>query len=844
MAGSDGFESLTQPTMAEASAAPRIFVSYARSDGKEFATELRRRLQDEHGFPLWHDLADMEGGKDWWQQITEAIDHVEFLVLVMTSAALGSEYVRREWRYARQQGRCVIPVIGAMGIDFDSLPGWMRRAHFVDPDDLDQWRRFVRTLEAPCKATRVPFMVDDLPENFVARPTELDALIDQLLDQSREEPVAITAALRGAGGYGKTTLARAICNDERIQNAYHDGVLWITLGEEPGDLGARVADLIHILTGNREAFATLDAAVHRLREALAERRLLIVIDDVWSVTHARPFLQGGLHCARLITTRYPTALPDDARQIPVDAMQMGEAIELLHPEPPADQLDVLRQLAARLGEWPLLLKLVASALREQRHLGKPLADAVAYVNKALDRKGLTAFDARELEDRDHAVAATLRMSLDELADVERERFEALAIFPEDTDIPLKTAELLWGLDDFDTEDLCQRLSGLSLLWSLDLATRRLRLHDVVRSYLRDRQKDRLPEIHTWLIEAYRARCPDGWHTGPDDGYFFQHLPYHLAEAGRADERRALLFDYLWLRRKLEVAGANRLIEDLAPLQGDAEARKLAGALRLSAHVLNHQPRQLAGQLLGRLSSDAGSVIGELLGAARTDVDRPSLLPLRRSLTPPGGPLLSTLEGHGAGVRAVAVTPDGRRAVSGSDDRTLKVWDLERGALLATLEGHGHWVRAVAVTPDGRRAVSGSLDRTLKVWDLEQGALLATLEGHDDRVLTVAVTPDGRRAVSGSLDAMLQVWDLEENALLTTLPSHGVGVRAVAVTPDWRRAVSGSDDRTLRLWDPGTGRELAEFTGDAPFSCCAITSDGGSVVAGDGAGQVHVLEILL
>ena len=76
--------------MAPTSAAPRIFVSYARSDGKEFAAKLRSRLRDDHGFPLWHDLADMEGGRDWWLQITEAIDHVEFLVLVMTSAALGS----------------------------------------------------------------------------------------------------------------------------------------------------------------------------------------------------------------------------------------------------------------------------------------------------------------------------------------------------------------------------------------------------------------------------------------------------------------------------------------------------------------------------------------------------------------------------------------------------------------------------------------------------------------------------------------------------------------------------------------------------------------------------------
>ncbi len=200
--------------MAAASAAPRIFVSYARSDGKEIAAELRRRLQDDHGFPLWQDLADLEGGRDWWLQITDAIDHVEFLVLVMTPAALGSEYVRREWRYARQQGKCVIPVIGAKGIDFDSLPGWMRRAHFVDPDEPDQWRRFVRTLEAPCKATRAPFMVEKLPDVFVRRPRELEQLVASLLDQTGEEPVAITAALKGAGGYGKTTLARAICHEE------------------------------------------------------------------------------------------------------------------------------------------------------------------------------------------------------------------------------------------------------------------------------------------------------------------------------------------------------------------------------------------------------------------------------------------------------------------------------------------------------------------------------------------------------------------------------------------------------------------------------------------------------
>ena len=123
---------------------------------------------------------------------------------------------------------------------------------------------------------------------------------------------------------------------------------------------------------------------------------------------------------------------------------------------------------------------------------------------------------------------------------ERARFSELAIFPEDVDVPLAVVETLWsrtaGFDEFETEALCTRLYDQSLLLSLDLATRRIRLHDVIRGYLQAEQKERLPALHAELVEAYRARCPDGWHTGPDDGYFFQHLPYHLRRSragGRA-----------------------------------------------------------------------------------------------------------------------------------------------------------------------------------------------------------------------------------------------------------------------------------------------------------------------
>jgi len=103
-------------------------------------------------------------------------------------------------------------------------------------------------------------MVEDLSEDFVQRPGEFDQLISNLLKDEREEPVAITAALRGAGGYGKTTLARALCHNERVQEAFYDGILWVTLGEKPGDLIDKVNDLIEILSGERPGFKSIESA--------------------------------------------------------------------------------------------------------------------------------------------------------------------------------------------------------------------------------------------------------------------------------------------------------------------------------------------------------------------------------------------------------------------------------------------------------------------------------------------------------------------------------------------------------------------------------------------------------
>ena len=133
----------------------------------------------------------------------------------------------------------------------------MSSAHFYDLEQ--EWRKFLNDLNTRCQRRRVPFMVEELPADFVPRDRELNALVDLLIERRSGDPVAITAALRGAGGYGKTTLARAVCYNEEIQHAFDDGILWVTLGENPGDLIDKVADLIGRLSGERPGFTGLDA---------------------------------------------------------------------------------------------------------------------------------------------------------------------------------------------------------------------------------------------------------------------------------------------------------------------------------------------------------------------------------------------------------------------------------------------------------------------------------------------------------------------------------------------------------------------------------------------------------
>jgi WD40 repeat protein len=159
-----------------------------------------------------------------------------------------------------------------------------------------------------------------------------------------------------------------------------------------------------------------------------------------------------------------------------------------------------------------------------------------------------------------------------------------------------------------------------------------------------------------------------------------------------------------------------------------------------------------------------------------------------------------LTGYTDSVRSVAISLDGRTALSGSSDETLELWDLATGKELRTLTGHTDEVKSVAISPDGRTALSGSDDKTLKLWDLATGKELCTFRGHTKAVTSVAFSPNGRNALSGSDDKTLELWDLATGKELRTLTGHADRVKSVAISPDGRTALSGSVDKTLKLWD--------------------------------------------
>ncbi|MBD2210936.1 serine/threonine protein kinase [Nostoc linckia FACHB-104] len=165
----------------------------------------------------------------------------------------------------------------------------------------------------------------------------------------------------------------------------------------------------------------------------------------------------------------------------------------------------------------------------------------------------------------------------------------------------------------------------------------------------------------------------------------------------------------------------------------------------------------------QVNSVAFSPQGQLL--ASTSFDRTiclwQLSEAREFKNRPDYTLLGTLSGHAWAVLTVAFSPDGKILATGSDDNTIKLWEVNTGQVITTLLGHSWSVLALAFTSDGTMLISASRDRTVKLWNVSTAAEIATLSGHADSVCTIAVSPDAQLIASGSRDKTIKLWHLVE-----------------------------------------------------------------------------------
>jgi WD40 repeat protein/serine/threonine protein kinase len=203
--------------------------------------------------------------------------------------------------------------------------------------------------------------------------------------------------------------------------------------------------------------------------------------------------------------------------------------------------------------------------------------------------------------------------------------------------------------------------------------------------------------------------------------------------------------------------------------------------------------------------------------------------------------IMTLCGHKATVHSIALSPDGKRIVSGSSDKTIKVWDAATGAELITIaSGYETEVECVAFTPDGKRIISSCFDGIIKLWDALTGSEVMTLCGGG--VKDVAFSPDGRRIVSGGgNDKTIKVWDAATGAELMTVTSgHEYGISSLAFSPDGKRIVSGGSwPGEIRVWDAETGTKVMTIHGHEESANSVTFSPDGKRIVSCGGNEVKV-----
>ncbi|HEU0202547.1 MAG TPA: NB-ARC domain-containing protein, partial [Burkholderiaceae bacterium] len=657
-----------------------------------------------------------------------------------------------------------------------------------------------------------PYNVPPQRPGVVPRPALIEAVRQELVESGG---AGRNTLVWGPGGFGKTTLALLACHAPEVVKAFPDGMLWVALGEH-ADLPTVLSDLHVTIAGERPAASGTSAIAETVAKALAGRRCLLVIDDVWRSDDLAPFLTfDGPRL--LVTSRIQNLLAEtiatDWGAIPVDQMEAEEAAALLGRGLSLDARSrvAITDLADKLGCWPLLLGLANARLLEEHKSRRNIAECIERVATVYKAKGVLGFDRRDSNARNAAVVNSVEVGLTHAESMSAglaRRAAELAIFPEDVAVSVRVLADLWGVDELHAEEDAVRPLDNVCLVQWDRERGEVSLHDMIRRALAAKLAD-APAVHGRLVDAWG----DSHHLPHD--YAWRRLAYHLEHGQRHAQLSTLLRDFAWLRAKLQATDIVALVADFEALPADDPLWLIQGALRLASSYLAADKAQLASQLVGRLKPGVHADIDALLAQTNAWRGEPWLRPLQPTLHGAGGPLVRVFRGYAGGhrgtVRSIAMDAAGRWAVSAGNstpDQCIIVWNLATGTHYK-LEGQaeaGGWT-PLAMTGKGDRFVSAHSGE-VRAWRVAEMAPFATCRVPGARVGVVDIDDSGMRVIIGGPDGEIALWNPAAGSA-SALGRHEPAVDDVAITPDglWAVSINAVD---ARLWDLGAGREAQRW----------------------------------
>lgn len=193
--------------------------------------------------------------------------------------------------------------------------------------------------------------------------------------------------------------------------------------------------------------------------------------------------------------------------------------------------------------------------------------------------------------------------------------------------------------------------------------------------------------------------------------------------------------------------------------------------------------------------------------------------------------IAVLDAHQGPVTNAAFLPDGKRAITTSDDMTAILWDLAAAKPIRKFTGHKHKVMGVAVSADGNTAATGSWDKTVRLWDIATGKQRRVIR-NDSPVNTVVFLDGDKSVAAGDHKGRIHIWNVADGKILGTLEGHQMGITQIAVSPDQSRLLSASIDQSMRLWDRGQLKEIRKHgEHDGQVYSAQFSPDGKTAISG-------------